>query len=293
MRGPSPRPAIEKPTFACDHEHDPTIALAGAHVQIAPSAEPFHAAGDATGVLVLHGFTGAPASVRPWGESLARQGFTVLVPLLPGHGTTWQDMNATRWTDWYAEAARSLDRLKAECDDVFVCGLSMGGCLALRLAEERGADVAGLALVNPSVIDTSRALLAVPVLKRLVGSVKGITDDIKKPGTVEYGYDRLPLRALDSLRALWKITRDDLAKVTAPLLVFRSAEDHVVKPLSTQIVMRGVSSTDAVERVLDDSYHVATLDNDAEAIFAETAAFVRAHSRPSVQHSDDQPAEQR
>jgi carboxylesterase len=260
-------------------------------VPLAPSAEPFYAAGDATGVLVLHGFTGAPASVRPWAESLAAQGFTVLVPLLPGHGTTWQDMNTTRWTDWYAEASRSLDRLRADCDEVFVCGLSMGGCLALRLAEERGDNVAGLALVNPSVIDVNRALLAVPVLKRLVGSVKGITDDIKKPGTVEYGYDRLPLRALDSLRALWKTTRGDLAKVTAPLLVFRSAEDHVVKPLSTQIVLQGVSSAEVSERVLVDSYHVATLDNDAEVIFDETAAFVRAHSRRRVGDSDSQRAE--
>jgi carboxylesterase len=251
-------------------------------VQIAPSAEPFYAAGDATGVLVLHGFTGAPASVRPWGEHLAREGFTVLVPRLPGHGTAWQELNKTRWTDWYAEASRALDRLAADRDRVFVCGLSMGGCLALRLAEERGGQVAGLVLVNPSVIDKNRALLAVPVLKRLIGSVKGVTDDIKRPGAVEYGYDRVPLRALDSLRDLWKTTRDDLAKITAPLLVFRSAEDHVVKPLSTQIVMQGVSSPVATEQVLHDSYHVATLDFDADAIFAGTAEFVRAHSgRPA------------
>jgi carboxylesterase len=251
-------------------------------VQIAPSAEPFYAAGDATGVLVLHGFTGAPASVRPWGEHLAREGFTVLVPRLPGHGTAWQELNKTRWTDWYAEASRALDRLAADRDRVFVCGLSMGGCLALRLAEERGGQVAGLVLVNPSVIDKNRALLAVPVLKRLIGSVKGVTDDIKRPGAVEYGYDRVPLRALDSLRDLWKTTRDDLAKITAPLLVFRSAEDHVVKPMSTQIVMQRVSSPVATEQVLHDSYHVATLDFDADAIFAGTAEFVRAHSgRPA------------
>jgi carboxylesterase len=255
-------------------------------VQIASSAEPYYAAGDATGVLVLHGFTGAPASVRPWGERLAGEGFTVRVPLLPGHGTVWQDLNKTRWTDWYAEASRSLDRLAAECDEVFVCGLSMGGCLALRLAEERGGDVSGLVLVNPSVIDTNRALLAVPVLKRLLGSVKGITDDIKRPGAVEYGYDRLPLTALDSLRGLWKTTRDDLAKVTAPLLVFRSAEDHVVKPLSTQIIMQGVSSPVATEQVLHDSYHVATLDNDAEEIFAGTAAFVRSHGGRSLDDTE-------
>jgi carboxylesterase len=248
-------------------------------VPVDPSAEPFYAAGsNATGVLVLHGFTGAPASVRPWGDYLAAEGCTVWVPRLPGHGTAWQELNKTRWTDWYAEAERGLDRLTGECDEVFVCGLSMGGCLALRLAAQRPDRVAGLVLVNPSVIDTNRALLAVPVLKRLLGSVKGITDDIKRPGAVEYGYDRLPLRALDSLRALWKTTRDDLPKVTAPLLVFRSAEDHVVKPLSTEIVLQGVSSRDVREQVLPDSYHVATLDNDAEAIFAGTAGFVGSHS---------------
>jgi carboxylesterase len=252
-------------------------------VQVEPTAEPFYAAGDATGVLVLHGFTGSPASVRPWGEHLADDGFTVLVPRLPGHGTTWQDMNKTQWTDWFAEASGSLSRLAEECDEVFVCGLSMGGCLALRLAEERGGDVAGLVLVNPSITSTDRRLLATPVLKRVVGSVGGIVDDIKMPGTVEYGYDRVPLRALDSLRALWATTRGDLARVTAPLLVFRSAEDHVVEAVSTQIVMRGVSSTEATERVLHDSYHVATLDYDAPTIFAGTADFVRDHSSRDVE----------
>jgi carboxylesterase len=256
-------------------------------VQVARSAEPFSAAGNATGVVVLHGFTGAPASVRPWGESLAAEGFAVDVPRLPGHGTRWQELNKTRWTDWYAEAARAFDRLRDECDEVFVCGLSMGGCLALRLAEERPADVAGVVVVNPSIADANRALHALPVLKRLVGSVKGIGDDIKKPGAVEYGYDRVPLRALDSLRDLWQTTRDDLAKVTAPLLVFRSSEDHVVRPLSTQLVMQGVSSADAAEKVLYNSYHVATLDHDAAAIFAGTAAFVRAHSSRAADRGAD------
>jgi carboxylesterase len=259
--------------------------------QLAPSAEPFDAAGDATGVLVLHGFTGAPASVRPWGEALAAEGFTVAVPRLPGHGTRWQELNKTRWTDWYAEASRALDRLSETCDEVFVCGLSMGGCLALRLAEQRPDDVAGLALVNPSIADANPALHALPVLKRVVGAVKGIGDDIKKPGAVEYGYDRVPLRALDSLRDLWRATRDDLGQVTAPLLVFRSAEDHVVKPLSTHLVMQRVASPDATEKVLYDSYHVATLDHDAPLIFADTVAFVRSHSRRWADHGTDLSAE--
>ena len=133
-------------------------------------------------------------------------------------------MNSTTWQDWYAEASRALDDLLTTCDEVFVAGLSMGGCLSLRLAEERPDDVSGLMLVNPSVTSINKQLYAVPVLKRLVGSIKGIANDIKKPGTDEYGYDRVPLKALDSLRDLWKVTRDDLPKVTAPLVLFRSAD---------------------------------------------------------------------
>lgn len=246
---------------------------------VSPEAEPFHADGGRVGALVLHGFTGSPHSVRPWARHLAARGLTVCAPRLPGHGTTWQEMNKTRWPDWYAEASRALDGLRERCDDVFVCGLSMGGCLALRLAEQRGGDVAGLVLVNPSVASADRRLALVPLLKRVRPALRGIGSDIKKPGVVEHAYDHTPLWALDSLRALWATTRDDLPKVTAPLLVFRSVEDHVVEALSTQIVTQRVSSRDVREHVLDDSYHVATLDNDAETIFTESAAFIDSHAR--------------
>jgi carboxylesterase len=247
-------------------------------VSVLPHAAPFRAGGGPTGVLLLHGFTGSPASLRPWGEHLAVEGFTASVPRLPGHGTTWQELNGTQWQDWYAEASRSLDELLECCDEVFVAGLSMGGCLALRLAEERADDVAGLILVNPSVASADKRLVALPLLKRVVPAIKAIGNDIKKPGMDEYGYDRTPLRALDSLRGLWKVTRDELPKVTAPLLMFRSVEDHVVEPLSGQIITQRVSARDVTERVLDDSYHVATLDNDAKSIFIESADFIRKRS---------------
>jgi carboxylesterase len=247
-------------------------------VPVLPLAEPFHADGGSTGVLLIHGFTGSPASMTPWARHLAQEGFTVDVPRLPGHGTTWQEMNQTVWTDWYAEAARALDSLRDSCTEVFVGGLSMGACLALRLAADRPDDVAGLMLVNPSVTSVNKQLLAVPILKRFVPSVSGIGNDIKKPGVDEFGYSRTPLKALDSMRAMWRLTRDDLPKVIAPVVVFRSVEDHVVEPLSTQIVLQRVSSRDVTERVLDNSYHVATLDNDAQSIFGESAEFIRKHS---------------
>ncbi len=246
-------------------------------VSVLPHAQPFVAVGGPTGVLLLHGFTGSPSSMRPWAEALLERGFSVSVPRLPGHGTSWQEMNTTTWQDWYLEVERAFDELRTTCDTVFVTGLSMGGCLALRLAEDRPDDVAGLVLVNPAVTSADRRLVATPVLKRIVGSAKGIKGDIKKPGVTEDGYERVPLRALDSMRALWKKTVSDLSTVTAPVLLFRSSVDHVVDPLSAQLITQQVSSPDVTERILDNSYHVATLDNEADVIFAESADFIDAH----------------
>lgn len=239
--------------------------------------KPFSAPGGRTGVLLVHGFAGTPAVMRPWGEHLAAEGFAVEVPLLPGHATRWQEMNRSSWTDWYAEASRGLDRLQERCDEVYVAGLSVGGGLALRLAEERADDVAGLVLVNPSIATTNWRLLVTPLLKRVRGSVRGIKRGIKKAGIDEPGYDRVPLKALDSLRTMWKLTREDLPKVTAPVLLFRSVEDHVVEPLSSQLILQRVSSRDVTERMLDNSYHVAVLDNDAPSIFSQSVEFIHKH----------------
>ena len=119
-------------------------------MNLLPDAEPFsHDAPDAAvGILVLHGFTGSPKSMKPWGRELAAQGWSVRVPRLPGHGTRWQDMNLTTWQDWYAEADRALAELTASCSKVFVMGLSMGGSLTLRLAEQHGDRISGIVLVN-------------------------------------------------------------------------------------------------------------------------------------------------
>jgi len=163
---------------------------------------------------------------------------------------------------------------------VVVGGLSMGGCLAIWLAAKHPQDVAGLVLVNPAVASTNKQLLALPALKFIVKSMPGIANDIKKPDVSEHGYDRTPLRALHSMIVTWKEVRRDLPKVTAPLLLFRSAEDHVVDPSSARIILGNVSSRDATERVLQNSYHVATLDNDAPQIFEESVAFIRRITAP-------------
>ena len=101
---------------------------------VLPGAEPFAADGSEVGVVLSHGFTGSPQSLRPWAEHLAAAGLTVRLPRLPGHGTRWQDLNDTRWPDWYGEVERAFDELRDHCRQVFGMGLSMGGTLVIRLA---------------------------------------------------------------------------------------------------------------------------------------------------------------
>ncbi|MFN8170251.1 MAG: alpha/beta fold hydrolase [Candidatus Nanopelagicales bacterium] len=242
---------------------------------VVPGAEPWSADGDGTGVLVIHGFTGSPASVRPWAAELAAQGWTVRVPRLPGHGTRWQDMNLTTWQDWYAEVDAALADLRARCDHVFVMGLSMGGTLTLRLAEQHGAEIAGIVLVNPSIHTERIDRFALPLVQRFVASFPGISNDIAKPGQDEVAYDRLPLKAAYSLSQLWSVTKAGIASITQPVLLFRSLNDHVVEPSNAAYILANVSSADVTEVVLPDSYHVATLDHDAPLIVRDSIAFVR------------------
>lgn len=249
---------------------------------IMPGAEPFEREGGRVGVLLCHGFTGSPQSLRPWGDHLAEHGLSVSCPRLPGHGTRWQDMNDTRWPDWYGEVDRALSALRDRCDEVFVGGLSMGGTLAIRLAEQHGAAVAGLILVNPSLATERWDVKLLPVLSKVLGSRPGVANDIKKPGSREVAYDRLPLKAALSLQELWATTRADLARVEQPILLFRSREDHVVEALSGRLLLAGVGSSDVQERVLEDSYHVATLDNDAPAILSGSVDWISARARRAV-----------
>jgi carboxylesterase len=264
---------------------DQSLPAGGAVMPVLPGAEAFSHQGGPTGVLLCHGFTGSPQSLRPWAEYLAEAGLTVSLPRLPGHGTTWQEMARTRWEDWFAEVNRAFEELRGQADEIFVMGLSMGGCLALRLAELHGPAVSGLVLVNPSVTADSPLLGLARVLKLVVPSVKGIASDIKRDGARESGYDRVPVRAAATLPGLWQVTREHLGDLTQPILVYKSTVDHVVGPASLARLRDAVPGGLLEVRDLADSYHVATLDNDAGVIFTGSLDFVRANRR-SGQEAD-------
>lgn len=244
-------------------------------MSVLPGAEPVSRDGGDLGFLLCHGFTGCPQSLRPWAQALADAGHTVRLPRLPGHGTTWQEMNRTRWQDWYAVVEQAFVELRATCRTVVVGGLSMGGSLALRLAEQhpQPGGVDGLVLVNPAVRFEDRRLVAVPLLRWVVGSMPGVGNDIRREGITELAYARAPLHALHSMLQMWRLVIRDLPSVTQPVLIYRSLEDHVVPASSTALILDRIGSTQVTEELCADSYHVATLDHDAERIFAGSLAF--------------------
>jgi carboxylesterase len=183
-------------------------------------------------------------------------------------------MAVTGWQDWYAEVDRELRVLRDRCARVFVAGLSMGGALALRLAARHGDAVSGVIVVNPANKVHGVAAHALPVVRHLVRATKGIASDIAKPGVAELGYDKVPLHCAHSLRNFLRMVDGELPQVTQPLLLLHSPQDHVVPPADSARILSRVSSLDVREVLLEQSYHVATLDHDAERIFEESLAFI-------------------
>lgn len=235
--------------------------------------QPFHATGGPVGVLFCHGFTGSPASLRGWADQTAEAGHTVSLPLLPGHGTVWQELNVTSWRDWYDHVDAEYRRLQATCEQVFVAGLSMGGSLALRLAEQH-TNVAGLLLVNPALGAVDPLARFAGVLKYLVPATPSIGNDIALEGVDEGAYDMTPVAGVHELYKLWADVRSCLDLVTCPMMLFRSTVDHVVPGSSSDTVKRLVSSDDITEVQLPNSYHVATLDHDANTIVELSLQFI-------------------
>ncbi len=237
--------------------------------------EPIWASGgtgplEGAGVLVCHGFSGTPASVRDWALHLADLGAAVACPLLPGHGTTWQQMAMTTHDDWYSVLPPALDWLAERSRKRFVTGLSMGGSLALRVAQREA--VSGVVLVNPSIGTDSPIYRFAGALSRIVPVAKGVGNDIKKPGVTEPSYDWAPLAAVASMREMWGEVVADLDRVDVPVLLFTSRTDHVVDGYSGRLLRSRLRNL--TDHWLENSYHVATMDNDADFIFDQTAQFI-------------------
>ena len=226
------------------------------------------------GVLLLHGFTGSPASMRPWAHYLQERGYSVRVPRIPGHATRWQDLNKTKWQSWPERAEQDLEELLSKNKHVFIFGLSMGGANTLFVAGKHSANLAGIVLVNPMIHIPDPTIKFIDLIKYITPKRASVGDDIKKPGITEWGYDALPMKGVAQLHRFLKKTRANLANVTCPVLLFHSVEDHVLPVSNTEIVMAEIGSKDKRRIELTNSYHVATLDYDDSLIFENSRLFI-------------------
>jgi carboxylesterase len=225
------------------------------------------------GALILHGFTSTPESMRSVADAVSAAGYEVELPLLPGHGTQWEDLAATPAEAVWEAVAQAYDRLSARCDVVVPVGLSMGGALALWIAARR--DSAGVVVINPGLRLRRGTGRLARVLARVRPTVASIAGDIAKPDVTEEAYRVTPLRAvgeLDRVFAQARAALPRLATACTPVLLLRSPIDNVVGSTSADLLKRMVPQTH--EAILRRSRHVAPLDHDAELVGRRTTQFI-------------------
>ena len=244
--------------------------------RIIPGCEPFSAPGGPNGALVIHGFTGNPHSMRGLAQAFAAAGFAVELPRLPGHGTSVEDLMTTSWSDWADTVEAAYADLAGRCDKVVVAGLSMGGTLTVMMAE-RHPEIAGIVAINAAVDPPAESFL--DMMRTMVEQghdrMPAVGGDIAKPDTEELGaYDATPIAPLLSFVEQGEDLFPRLGEITCPVLIITSTNDHVVPPVSSDVLAAKVAGP--VERVvLERSFHVATLDYDKDEIERRSVEFAR------------------
>jgi carboxylesterase len=211
--------------------------------------------------------------MRGLAEALAGAGLAVELPLLPGHGTSIEDMLPTRWSDWSKAAEDVYADLAGRSRRVIVAGLSMGGTLAVWLAT-RHPDIAGLVVINPFIeppAESFREMLR-GALDAGTETMPGIGSDIALEGVEELAYAGSPVPPMLSMMEATDTIAADLGRIRCPVLLFSSRQDHVVPSASGDVLAAGVGGP--IERIwLEHSYHVATLDHDRGLIEARALEF--------------------
>jgi carboxylesterase len=251
-------------------------------IAVLEGAEGFELGHGPAAALLIHGFTGSPQSLRGLGEYLAERGVKVLCPRLPGHGTTWQDLNTCTDQMWVQTIEESFAKLQTEFDEIFLISLSLGASLALDFAARRGAEVAGIVTLAGFVETKDPRRFLAPVLKRLVASLPGVSNDIADPEQKEIAYDRLPTRAADCMLRFLNRARARLSEVRNPILILHSRNDHTVLPFNAEVIHDNVSSEDKELVWYDRSYHVITVDYDRDDVFRRTFEFIKGHSKHAL-----------
>ena len=242
-------------------------------MSILAGAEPFFLPGGDHGVIVVHGFTGSPSEMRPLGEYLQAQGFTVLGPRLCGHGTCVQELNQTKWPQWYTSVEDAFFLLRGVCRTVSVVGLSMGGLMALKLGTEY--PVARVVTLSAPIYINDKRLAYLPLIRLFRRYSPKRRRRYNAGDQYSVGYDQFPLAAVSSLLELIKHISQQLPQLKVPLLVVQSRNEHTVIPQSAQYIYDRAGSREKELLWLDKSGHVVTLDVERYMLFEKITAFLR------------------
>lgn len=253
--------------------------------------------GGRRGVLLIHGLTGTPMEMRLLGKGLNRAGFTVCGMQLAGHCGDVEDLLATGWRDWYASVEQAADDMLGKVDQLFVGGLSMGALLALKLAAQRSRQIAGVGVFGAtfrydgwSIPRMARLSFLLPLLKAVgIGRHRsfmeqppyGIRDErlraqissaMLSGDSAAAGLPGNPWYSLAEMHELAADVRRRLPQVTSPCLVAHASEDDVASLWNAELVLRRVSAPTEL-LLLEDSYHMITVDKQRRALVERTAAF--------------------
>jgi carboxylesterase len=258
-------------------------------------------------VMLIHGLTGTPAEMRHLARQLRKRGFSVMVPQLAGHCGSVAALKRSRWEDWYAGIEAAFTQLSAMHATVFVSGLSMGALLALELAARQGTRVAGLGLLSPTFFYDGwnmprfrRRLLPLaflPPLKHFLywretspygikcertrAMVHAVLENRDAQAAEKVGIFRTPMVTVEQSSLLIRQVAASLPRVHSPVLVVHSTEDDMASVRNAHFVTQRVASTDIETWLIDNTYHVLTLDRRKDDVAARVADFFGLRARPA------------
>jgi carboxylesterase len=259
-------------------------------------------------VLLVHGLTGTPAEMRHLALRLRKRGFSVMVPQLAGHCASLAELKRSRWQDWYGGIEAAFELLASQHRTVFVAGLSMGALLALELAARRGAAVAGLGLLSPTFFYDGwnmprfrRRLLPLaflPLLRSLLywretppygikcertrAMVHAVLENRDAQAAEKVGIFKTPMVTVQQSSKLIRHVTGSLASVHSPLLVVHSIEDDMASVRNAHFVTERVSSADVETWLIDNTYHVLTLDRRKDDVAERLGDFFGQRARAAL-----------
>ncbi len=246
--------------------------------QRVPEPVPFFLEAGSTGVLLIHGFTGSPPEMRRIGDYLHARDLTISAPLLPGHGTTPEDLNKLTWQAWYRHVVAALEELRIQCDPVFVAALSLGALLTLYLAAEDRV-LPGAAIYSPPTLVKGFGHRLLAIAKRFIPQVPKPHNLFRAAQSDQdfWAYDSYPTSAAHEVVKLMRRTRRRLTRVTCPLLIVYSTFDETIHPRSAEFTYHRVRSVDKEIVALENSGHAVTVDSEWHTVAEHTYQFILDH----------------